>query len=767
AEGETESFVGRVTGTLGKIGLLVGGAAAAIGGAVGGLVAKTGISFNDFQEQSVNAFTTMLGSAEEAQKFLQDLTSFAAKTPFELPGLVESSKLLLAFGFNAEQVIPMMTAIGDAVAGLGGGPEVMDGIVRALGQMQAKGKATAEEMMQLAERGVPAWQYLAEALGVSVSEAMDMVSDGAVDAQTAINAVIQGMQGDFSGLMEVQSRTWSGMLSTLKDTFTQFSGTVMAPVFERLKGGLSTVLEFVSRPEFMEFGKRLGEGIANGIDRVANLVQTVGVPAFQALVGAVREVVAGFQSGGGEGFFATLGGAIRSFVDTVQGAIPAVKQQLSDFFSALQGQEGESFGAKLGEGVKNTVDLIRNDVLPALKEFGNWFTSEGLPAIQNFANTVTPVIQPVFGFLKDNLPTIVPLLATFAGAFVGLQGATSVLGGLLGPLTQVFSILRGAMSITPLISGLVGVLGGPLTAAILGIAAIVAVAFMAWQNNWFGIRDIVNQVWGTVGPILGQIGGAIMGLVNQVISSWQRWASEVAPIAQQAWQNIQTVITTVASVVMTVVGAIASFIASHWSQIQAITSGVWNAISAVIMGVMGVIQNVIKLVLALIAGDWGAAWEALKGIVSSVFGAVVGVVDGILQALKGVITLALDGVKAVWSAVWGEIRDVAGRLLSEAKSKIVEGVEAIKGVFSGAATWLVEAGKDIVRGLIDGISSMIETAKQTARNLASGVKDAVFGFLGIKSPSEVMQEAGQAVGEGLIAGLEARLDAVVAAAQRV
>ena len=65
-------------------------------------------------EQTEKAFTTLLKSADLAKDFLAELERFAAATPFELPGLLNASKRLLAFGFSAQQVIPILTAIGDS-----------------------------------------------------------------------------------------------------------------------------------------------------------------------------------------------------------------------------------------------------------------------------------------------------------------------------------------------------------------------------------------------------------------------------------------------------------------------------------------------------------------------------------------------------------------------------------------------------------------------------------------------------------------------------
>lgn len=206
--------------SLGKNALDASKALTASVGALAAVMTGVGIAAVKMageMEQSEIAFETMLGSTAKAKEFLGELADFAAKTPFELPGLVDASKRLLAFGFQAEEIIPMMTAIGDAVAGLGGGAEQINRVTTALGQMLAKGKVSAQEMMQLAEQGIPAWQYLADAIGVSIPKAMKMAENGAIDARTGIQAVLAGMRKDFDGLMQKQSESLLGLWSTARD----------------------------------------------------------------------------------------------------------------------------------------------------------------------------------------------------------------------------------------------------------------------------------------------------------------------------------------------------------------------------------------------------------------------------------------------------------------------------------------------------------------------------------------------------------------------
>lgn len=176
------------------------------------------------------AFSTLLGDARQAEEFLGQLAKFASVTPFELPGLVTAAKKLLAFGFAAEDVIPIMAAIGDAAAMLGIGQEGIDRLTLAIGQMQAKGKVSGEEMRQLAEAGIPAWQFMADAIGVSIPEAMDRAEKGAIDSTTGINAVLMGMQAKFKGGMEGLSHEIPGLFSTIKDNV----GAVMREVGDKL-----------------------------------------------------------------------------------------------------------------------------------------------------------------------------------------------------------------------------------------------------------------------------------------------------------------------------------------------------------------------------------------------------------------------------------------------------------------------------------------------------------------------------------------------------
>ena len=196
---------------------------------IGAAIAAAGVKSIEAAGKLQNvqtAFTNMLGSAQKAAAFTKELQGFAAATPFEFNQVTSAAQKFLAFGFTAEQVIPTLTAVGDAAAGVGLGADGIDRVTLALGQMAAKSRIQSDEMLQLTEAGIPAWQMLADKIGKSVPEVMDMVSKGAVDAATGINALVEGMNQKFGGMMEQQSHTIQGTWSTLMDGIDQTAAQV-------------------------------------------------------------------------------------------------------------------------------------------------------------------------------------------------------------------------------------------------------------------------------------------------------------------------------------------------------------------------------------------------------------------------------------------------------------------------------------------------------------------------------------------------------------
>lgn len=200
-----------------KFALALGAGGVAIAG-LGALAIKAAADM----EQTRISFTTMLGSAEKADVFIRQLVDFAKKTPFELKGLEQASKQLLAYGATQEEVIPELKMLGDITAGVGA--DKLPQLILAFGQVRAATKLTGMELRQFTEAGVPLLDELGKSMGKSAAEIKDMVSEGEIgfeDVKKAM-AAMTGEGGRFNNLMEKQAGSLNGMISNLKDAWDIF-----------------------------------------------------------------------------------------------------------------------------------------------------------------------------------------------------------------------------------------------------------------------------------------------------------------------------------------------------------------------------------------------------------------------------------------------------------------------------------------------------------------------------------------------------------------
>lgn len=190
-------------------------------------------------EQTQVAFTTFLGSAAEAHAMLGQLYNFAATTPFQIGGVLQGSRTLLAMGFAAKDIVPILRTLGDAASGLGVGQAGLERFVFHLGQIRALGHIDGMILRELGQNGIAAAQMIADYMGKSVPEITKMVTakDPKLDADTVINALMRGMNAQFGGGMKDQMQTLGGMWSNFKDQITLAAvqiGNVLLPAGKAL-----------------------------------------------------------------------------------------------------------------------------------------------------------------------------------------------------------------------------------------------------------------------------------------------------------------------------------------------------------------------------------------------------------------------------------------------------------------------------------------------------------------------------------------------------
>lgn len=325
------------------------GALLGVGGAWAGVIKPMQIA-GDF-EQTQMAFTTMLHSAQKANSFLAQAQDMANATPFEFPDLANSSKKLLAFGWNVKQILPDLKTIGDTASGLGLGAEGINEITLALGQMKAKGRVQGDELLQLTEAGVPATKILQEQLGLTAKQVANIGNEG-IDADKAVRALLTGMNQRFGGMMQNQAKTALGLMSTLKDTF---ENKLMNPwgqgLWSGIKPGLLKVTDWLDKNDkkVTELGslfKKAGQNVSTFIggaleksqQRLSNLMDSsqwknaslggkitlawdkvIAEPFSSWWNGAGRPKINKIASGIGSAIGGTIGSGIVSLLDALGG----------------------------------------------------------------------------------------------------------------------------------------------------------------------------------------------------------------------------------------------------------------------------------------------------------------------------------------------------------------------------------------------------------------------------------------------------------------
>lgn len=161
------------------------------------------------------SFSLLMKDGDKAGRFMTYLQDFAAKTPYTMQQAVTNARKLLAYGFSADNMNPILSTVSDA-ASASGDAETFDRVARALGQIHTKGKLAQQELLQLTEAGIPAFEILREKLHLT-SDQLGNIAKQKIPADVAINAILKGMQERYGGASAAISNTMRGMLSTIKD----------------------------------------------------------------------------------------------------------------------------------------------------------------------------------------------------------------------------------------------------------------------------------------------------------------------------------------------------------------------------------------------------------------------------------------------------------------------------------------------------------------------------------------------------------------------
>lgn len=181
--------------------------------AMGGLAVKRAADL----EMMTTAMNVLIGDTDEANKTIKNIIEYTKNTPFQLQGVMDSAKQLMAFGVESGSVIDVIGQLGDLAAGTG---KPLKEFSLIYGKIMSKGRVQGEEMLQLAEKGVALQPILAKKFGVTGQQIADAVSKGKITSKIFFEVLrdLTSERGRFHRMTDTLSQTLHGLFSNLKDS---------------------------------------------------------------------------------------------------------------------------------------------------------------------------------------------------------------------------------------------------------------------------------------------------------------------------------------------------------------------------------------------------------------------------------------------------------------------------------------------------------------------------------------------------------------------
>lgn len=498
--------------------------AAAVGGAIVGTI---GVSLaKGFQRLKGidNATAKMKGlgfSAEETQGLMDNALESVKGTAFGLEDAAGVAAQMAAGGIGpGKEMADVLSTVANNAAAAGGDLSDM-GSVFSKALTQANGVQN-DVIGQLADKGIPIYQALADQLGVTSGEVFKMASEGKINfeqfaaaAKDAAGGVAEAMGGTVSG-------SWDNFMASLGRS----GAGLLGGVFEGIAPALQGVTEAMGPLEDVaaDLGKKIGDGLSPLLDLLAG-VSDFTPPAwmdeisdgFTAMVTAFKDGGDDITSSGFAGLLESIGLAARMLVDTdimsflsplglafqmLQPILPMILDSLSQIVVVF----GEALSAALSAILPLVVQLLGMfaqlvaDVMPLLLPI--------LVQLGEIIGSLFEALAPLMEPLMELVSAIFPILA-------------EVIKGLVPVIQLVVDIIQSVL--TPVIDGIVDTLGGLIT-------FLTGVFTGDWEKAWEGIVDVYR---GITNLIVGIFEGVINGVIDLIngflggISAMGGWLDDI------------------------------------------------------------------------------------------------------------------------------------------------------------------------------------------------------------------------------------------------
>lgn len=660
-------------------------------------------------------FITLLGSAEKADETLAMIKKDAAKTPFELPGLIQANQMLTSVTKDGKESEKILMNVGKALSAMGRGQPELDRIIVNLQQIGAVGHASMIDIKQFAFAGIPIFDMLTKATGKTGDALSDMISNGEVTFSmiTEMFNKAGSAGGQFADAFKNQAGTFNQLWSNMKDTVTVAAATIIQKtgIFDMLKKALSSIIDYLNQhqDDIINWVKRFTEFIKKNFPIIAAIIIGTLIPAVISLIATIGSAVIALapfvaiaivvglvakkladRLGGWDKLFEAVTGKIRTFVLGIKAFVSAFKEGdvTSDGFVGKMERFGEILH-NLWAKMKPIVMWIKDKFVEAFKSLWDAISKDLLPALKR--------IMP---FLK--------IIGAILLVIVGISFAIMI--------ASVWLFVKALTFVIKVISAIINFLSD-----VTRVARDVWNKVSEWAvAAWNGIKKAFNSVknW---------LIGAFNTVKNAAMSVW----NGIKNAALTVWNAILTVITPIINVIATTIKIIYNVAYYVFTWIRGIAILVWNFIWS------NVIQPVINFIVGyfnFMKETWSTILNAIVAVATTIWNWIY---DNIIKPVVDKIMLIFNTLKDWFTTAWTWIKDKAITAWDTIKEKITGIVDKVKSVWNGIVDWfkdkwnkIKEGAGAIKDGIVNAVTGAFDTAKNTVKNGINWIIDKINKIIG-------------------------------------
>lgn len=706
--------------------------------------------------------------AAEVEDIMNSALESVKGTSYGLDEAATTAANAVAAGIKpGKDLTKYLTMTSDAAAIAGMSMSEMGSIIN---KVQTGQTAYTEDLEQLADRGLPIYQWLGEEAGVAAGEVKKLASDGQISSEMLFNAIEKNVGGAAKIIGE---NSFTAALANIGASISRIGANFLdaggkgGGFFSQLKPLMADFNESLGTLEgkAAEMGEKFGAAFGEVVTKVqvlkdkfdalsptaqsallktaaAGTIFAVGIgPALSVVGGGIEKV--GAVATGLSGIFGGMKAPLGSFNDGLKALgkeTPNLKSNLTNLgmnFGFFKDSVGQSFSETmpiLSGGLQDVSSKLRGGksaISTVLGEMGSNFKAAGSSIFGGFANTAKKIIpnsiQTLGSEIGGAFSSVLPNIST---GLSGLGQSISKFGPMfLSSFSSLFKF--GA------------------------IAGLIVAGFGLLQQN-FGLQ--ISQMLAKVqmeGPAI--VSMFLASISSRIPELMELGTSLIVDLISAITAMIPNIITEGSKIVAALVTGIGR-------QLPTLLPAAVQMIITLVTSLTSPknISNIINAGLALIVGLAQGLIGAIPHIISAIPVIIQNILTGILSNLPKLLETGIALIVELGVGLIRAIPDLLGML-----------PQIFMAIFNAfrEVDWL-DLGKNIVTGIMDGLAAMgsalWEAVQKLGENIWNGIKD----FFHIQSPSRLMRDTvgvmiARGIGDGILKGSKYAVKAVTAVGDNV